>query len=45
MTQGIKDHESTVSTDSFAKIVAVEISQPDSVGINKVLFRPTSQEY
>ena len=45
MTQGIKDYESTVSADSFAEIVAVAISQPDGVDINKVLFRQTSQEY
>ena len=30
--------------DSFARIVAFAISQPEDVDINEILFRPTSQE-
>jgi NADP-dependent 3-hydroxy acid dehydrogenase YdfG len=33
-----------VSADSFARIVAFAISQPDDVDINEILFRPTGQE-
>jgi NADP-dependent 3-hydroxy acid dehydrogenase YdfG len=33
-----------VPADSFARIVAFVISQPDELDINEVLFRPTSQE-
>jgi len=32
------------STDSFARAVAVAISQPNDVDINEILFRPTRQE-
>jgi len=45
MTQSIKNYESSVSADPFAKTVAAAISGPDGMDINKVLFRPTSQEY
>jgi len=30
--------------DSFARVVAFAISQPEDVDINEVLFRPTRQE-
>ena len=30
--------------DTFARIVAVAISQPDEVDVNEILFRPTRQE-
>ncbi len=33
-----------ISADSFAKIVAFAISQPDDVDINEILYRPTRQE-
>jgi NADP-dependent 3-hydroxy acid dehydrogenase YdfG len=33
-----------VPADSFARIVAFVISQPEELDINEVLFRPTSQE-
>jgi NADP-dependent 3-hydroxy acid dehydrogenase YdfG len=33
-----------ISPDSFARVVAFAISQPDDVDINEVIFRPTSQE-
>ena len=33
-----------ISPDSFARVVAFAISQPDDVDINEVIFRPTAQE-
>ncbi|MBB4637859.1 SDR family oxidoreductase [Longimicrobium terrae] len=33
-----------VPADSFARIVAFAISQPEELDINEILFRPTSQE-
>jgi NADP-dependent 3-hydroxy acid dehydrogenase YdfG len=33
-----------VPADSFARVVAFAISQPEELGINEILFRPTSQE-
>ena len=33
-----------IPADSFARVVAFAISQPDDVDINEILFRPTSQE-
>ncbi len=33
-----------ISPDSFARIVAFAISQPEDVDINEVIFRPTAQE-
>ena len=33
-----------VPADSFARIVAFVISQPEELDINEILFRPTSQE-
>ena len=34
-----------IPADSFARMVAFAISQPDEVDINEILFRPTAQEY
>ncbi|MEN3112761.1 SDR family oxidoreductase [Uliginosibacterium paludis] len=34
-----------IPPDSFARAVSFAISQPDDVDINKILFRPTRQEY
>jgi len=34
-----------IPADSFARMVAFAISQPDEVDINEILFRPTMQEY
>lgn len=34
-----------IPANSFARIVAFVISQPDDVDINEVLYRPTAQEY
>jgi len=33
-----------ISSDSFARVVAFAISQPEDVDINEIIFRPTSQE-
>ena len=33
-----------ISADSFARVVAFAISQPDDVDINEIIFRPTAQE-
>ena len=35
--------EYAVPADSFARVVAFALSQPDDVDINEVLYRPTSQ--
>lgn len=44
--QANKDYVGAVgiSPESFARVVAFAISQPDDVDINEVIFRPTSQE-
>jgi len=33
-----------ISPDSFGRVVAFAISQPEDVDINEIIFRPTSQE-
>ena len=33
-----------ISADSFARMAAFAIGQPDELDINEILFRPTSQE-
>lgn len=33
-----------ISPDSFARVVAFAISQPEDMDINEILFRPTAQE-
>jgi NADP-dependent 3-hydroxy acid dehydrogenase YdfG len=33
-----------IPADSYARVVAFAISQPDDVDINEVVFRPTAQE-
>jgi NADP-dependent 3-hydroxy acid dehydrogenase YdfG len=33
-----------IPADSFAQVVAFAMSQPASVDINEILFRPTRQE-
>jgi NADP-dependent 3-hydroxy acid dehydrogenase YdfG len=40
-----KTYEKAIPADSFARIVAFAMSQPDEVDINEILFRPTSQDY
>lgn len=34
-----------IPADSFARVVAFAISQPEEVDINEILYRPTKQEY
>jgi NADP-dependent 3-hydroxy acid dehydrogenase YdfG len=36
--------ELAIPADSFARMVAFAISQPDEVDVNEILFRPTRQE-
>jgi NADP-dependent 3-hydroxy acid dehydrogenase YdfG len=40
-----KTYEIAIPADSFARVVAFAISQPDDVDINEILFRPTRQVY
>ncbi len=40
-----KVYERAISADSFARMVAFAMSQPDDVDVNEILFRPTSQVY
>lgn len=44
--QANKDYvgEVGIGPDSFARVVAFAISQPEDVDINEVIFRPTAQE-
>jgi NADP-dependent 3-hydroxy acid dehydrogenase YdfG len=41
--QSYKDN--AISADSFARVVAFAISQPEDVDINEILFRPTRQPF
>ena len=56
LTQSITDQEVArnirqfyddyaIPADSFGRVVAFAISQPDGVDINEILYRPTSQEF
>lgn len=38
-------NEVAISADSFARVVAFAINQPEDVDINEVLFRPTKQPH
>jgi NADP-dependent 3-hydroxy acid dehydrogenase YdfG len=40
-----RTYKKAIPADSFARVVAFAMSQPDDVDINEVLFRPTCQEY
>ncbi|WP_042701348.1 SDR family oxidoreductase [Azospirillum sp. B506] len=46
VAKGIQDFYQAVAipADSFARMVAFAISQPDDVDVNEILFRPTTQE-
>jgi NADP-dependent 3-hydroxy acid dehydrogenase YdfG len=46
LQQANKDYVGTVgiSPESFARVVAFAISQPEDVDINEIIFRPTLQE-
>lgn len=37
--------DTAIPADSFARIVAFAIDQPDEMDINEILYRPTKQEY
>jgi NADP-dependent 3-hydroxy acid dehydrogenase YdfG len=37
--------EIAIPADSFARVVAFAMNQPDDVDVNEILFRPTRQEY
>src|SRR5258708_27128085 len=39
-----KGYESALPADSFARLIAFVMSQPEEMDINEILFRPTSQE-
>ncbi len=39
-----KGYEIAIPADSFARMVAFAMSQPEDVDINEILFRPTRQE-
>ncbi len=36
--------EMALPAETFARMVAFAISQPDDVDVNEILFRPTRQE-
>lgn len=46
VAQNIRDFYDTVAipAESFARVVAFAIAQPEEVDINEILFRPTAQE-
>ena len=46
MAQGVQAfyEANAIPADSFARMVAFAIGQPDEVDINEILFRPTKQE-
>ncbi len=46
VAKGIQDFYAAyaISADSFARMVAFAMSQPEDVDINEILFRPTAQE-
>ena len=39
-----KLYELAIPADSFARVVAFAMSQPEEVDANEILFRPTRQE-
>lgn len=46
VAKGIQDFYAAyaIPADSFARMVAFAINQPDDVDVNEILFRPTAQE-
>jgi NADP-dependent 3-hydroxy acid dehydrogenase YdfG len=46
IAQGTKDFyaQFAIPADSFARMVAFAMSQPEDVDVNEILFRPTAQE-
>lgn len=47
VAKGLKDfyRNYAIPADSFGRVVAFAISQPEDVDINEILYRPTIQEY
>ncbi|KEA52079.1 oxidoreductase [Mangrovibacter sp. MFB070] len=46
IAQGMaKTYENAIPANTFARVVAFAISQPDEVDVNEILFRPTVQVY
>ena len=45
--QAIQDYVAQIGVpaDTFARLVAFAINEPEDVGINEILFRPTAQEF
>jgi len=46
VAKGVHDfyEQFAIPAESFARVVAFAMSQPDEVDVNEILFRPTSQE-
>jgi NADP-dependent 3-hydroxy acid dehydrogenase YdfG len=45
VAMGVREiYKIAIPSDSFARMVAFAISQPEDVDINEILFRPTAQE-
>ncbi len=40
-----KIYENAIPAESFARVVAFAISQPEEMDVNEILFRPTRQEF
>ena len=38
-------YEMALPAETFARMVAFAISQPDDVDVNEIVFRPTRQEF
>lgn len=47
MAKGFRDYyaDVAISAESFARVAAFAISQPDDMDVNEILYRPTRQEY
>ncbi len=45
IAEATREHvnEIAIPADSFARMVAFAISQPEDVDVNEILFRPTAQ--
>ena len=39
-----KIYEGAIPADSFARVIAFAMSQPEDVDVNEILLRPTWQE-
>jgi NADP-dependent 3-hydroxy acid dehydrogenase YdfG len=37
--------ELAIPAESFARVIAFAIGQPEEVDVNEILFRPTGQEF